>query len=112
MSAPCRLHPYQYLTPYYGPTVPCNAQECDPCNPKLWNQNVQTQFNPTNSNNMCERNINQGGWRTAFGWHGDLNARQYAYQFFDEQIKTPINFYFPNWPHTDYNWEKCQSNQK
>lgn len=105
---PCRVRPDQYLTPYYGPSVPCNATECDPCDPKLWNQNVSYGYNPELVAMKEKSNIVSGGWRTAFGWHGDLNLRSYQYQFFERNILTPINFYWTRPPHTDYAWEQCQ----
>jgi len=107
MSAPCRLNPDSYIAPYYGPIVPCDAEECDPFNPNLWKQEINNQFNIQQSNQATNQNIQQGGWSTAYGWHGDLNARTYYYTFFDKQIKTPINFYWTNWPRTDYAAESC-----
>lgn len=103
---PDRLNTSDYITPYYGPLVPCNAVECDPCNPAFWPQQVnETYLGPQESNQIEKSNIVNGAWSTAYGWHGDLNLRTYQYQFFDAMIQPPASQnYWPRPPGTDPNY--------
>jgi hypothetical protein len=107
-----RLSPYQYIAPYYGPTVCCSAMECDPCEPPREVVSPELRpFNIVEANDTVARNIENGGWHTAYGWCGDLSARVYDRQFFDGMFGNPINYYWTRPPHTDYAWERCQNNK-
>lgn len=96
-----------YLTPWYGPTQPCDDEGCDPTSPDEWND-AQLYYDEHKEEDPVYQNIKYGGLSCAYSWNSDINLRQYAYVFQDDWygVPTPIHRVFPNPPRTNYLFDK------